>query len=182
MTEKLAKDMELCGPQTPPSYEDVMANPGHYVPQRQQAQMALEECDEDEETEDDNMKVFEGINQRDVIVHADNLVLFTDINGTKHCVNYNPREIKKSFPNGISYGGLPKSIWFSDAQERDLCYALMLIPEQWNMDAYTEEEEEADVYEGLYGRVTVDKGGQVEYTSLTGDRFGNTKVKCYYEP
>jgi len=173
MTKKLNQDAELCGPQNPPTYEDVMTNPGYYEPQRQQEQMALEECDEHEETDEDNIKVFEGINKRDVIVHADNLVLFTDINGFKHCVNYNPREIKKSFPNGISYGGLPKSIWFADAQERDLCYALM----QWNLDQYEEEQQEPDVYEGLYGRVTVHKDGQVEYTSLTGDR-----IKCFYEP
>merc|ERR1719419_967186 len=37
-------------------------------------------------TNDDNMKIFEGLNKNNVIVHADNLVLYTDLDKNKHCV------------------------------------------------------------------------------------------------
>lgn len=130
-----------------------------------------------EEDDNDNMVVFEGINSRNVIVHAENLVLYTDIKGDKHCIHYEKREINKCFPNGIQDGGLSKSIWFKDEMERDLCFSLM----QWNMD---EEDEEEIIekslnlnYTGLYGSVVLNNDSQIEFTSLSGDR-----VKCFYEP
>jgi len=126
------------------------------------------ETEEESDDPDDHIKVFEGLGGMQVIVHEDNLVLFTDINGNKHCQNYNPHSLNKVFPSGISGGGLPKSIWFDDGQERDLCYALM----QWNMDEVDEAmevEPEPQEFEGLYGSVTLKHNGEIEYTSLTGE-------------
>lgn len=128
---------------------------------------------EDESDPDDHIKVFEGLGGMQVIVHEDNLVLFTDINGNKHCQNYNPHSLHKVFPSGISGGGLPKSIWFDESQERDLCYALM----QWNMDEVDESievEPEPQEFTGLYGMVTLKHNGEIEYTSLTGENVVST--------
>merc|ERR1711879_55280 len=57
-----------------------------------------------EDEEDDHVKVFEGLGGMQVIAHEDNLILFTDINGDKHCRPYNPHSLVKCFPNGISGG------------------------------------------------------------------------------
>jgi len=149
----------------PPSYKDVMANPAKYA--------LLKAC---EAVEDDNMKVFEGINNTNVIVHSDNIVLYTDINKSKHCITYNKHNIRKCFPNGICYGGLPKAIWFADEMERDLCFMLM----QWNMEDESnavEEKSAAQGFTGLYGNVVLHADSQIEFTSLRGDR-----LKCFYEP
>jgi len=150
----------------PPSYRDVMANPAKYALPK----------DEDEITDDDNMKIFEGLNNSNVIVHSENLVLYTDLNKKKHCVTYNKRYIKKCFPKGICFGGLPKVIWFKNAMERDLCFMLM----QWNLDEDTKpttQEPTVQNYTGLNGGVVLHPDSQIEYTSLMGDR-----IKCFYEP
>jgi len=150
----------------PPSYKAVMANPAKYtIPKN-----------EDKPTDDDQMKIFEGLNNTHVIVHAENLVLYTDLNNKKHCVSYNKRYIQKCFPKGICFGGLPKVIWFKNAMERDLCFMLM----QWNLDDETEpaaQEPIVQTYTGLYGCVVLHSDSQIEYTSLRGDR-----IKCFYEP
>jgi len=130
-----------------------------------------------EDDNNDNMMVFEGVNSRNVIVHSENLVLYTDIKGNKHCISYNKHKITKCFPNGIQNGGLTKTIWFKDEMERDLCYMLM----QWNLD----EEDEEDITEkssnhkfnGLCGSVFLNSDSQIEFTSLSGDI-----IKCFYEP
>jgi len=180
----------------PPSYEEVVANADKYTllddsetvmatcssPVAGFAASSLSyslvdatdsETEEESDNPDDHIKVFEGLGGMQVIVHEDNLVLFTDINGTKHCQNYNPHNLNKVFPSGISGGGLPKSIWFDDGQERDLCYALM----QWNMDEVDEAmevEPEPQEFEGLYGNVTLKHNGEIEYTSLTGEEVVST--------
>jgi len=151
----------------PPSYNAVMANPTKF---------AVTEDDVREPDDNDNMKIFEGINETNVIVHADNIVLYTDINKTKHCVSYDKHNIRKCFPNGICYGGLPKSIWFNDEMERDLCFMLM----QWNMEDECDEkpkESSKQNFTGLYGAVVLHPDSQIEFTSLTGDH-----LKCFYEP
>jgi len=185
----------------PPSYDEVISSPERYeVPEYDSETVSAQtmsspvagfaasslsyqlmdvtesETEEESDNPDDHIKVFEGLDGMQVIVHEDNLVLFTDINGDKHCQNYNPHHLRKVFPLGISGGGLPKSIWFEEAQERDLCFALM----QWNMD----EVDEAEIVEppvqefmGLYGDVTLKHNGEIEYTSFTGE-----PVKTTFEP
>jgi len=130
----------------------------------------------EEDDDSDNLMVFEGVNCRNVIVHAENLVLYTDIKGNKHCIKYNKHQILKCFPNGIHNGGLTKTIWFKDEMERDLCFMLM----QWNLDE--EEEEIAEKssnqkFNGLCGSVFLNSDSQIEFTSLSGE-----VMKCFYEP
>jgi len=151
----------------PPSYKAVMANRSKY---------AIMEADACDAGDDENMKVFEGINGTNVIVHSDNIVLYTDINKKKHCVTYNKHNIRKCFPKGICFGGLPKAIWFIDEMERDLCFMLM----QWNLEDESNakpEEPSAQRFVGLYGNVLLHVDSQIEFTSLTGDH-----IKCFYEP
>jgi len=182
----------------PPSYDEVLKEPCKFTPPEDSETVlatcsspvsgyaasslsyrlvdALDDTESECESEfdpDDHIKVFEGLGGMQVIVHEDNLVLFTDINGKKHCQNYNPHSLNKVFPSGISGGGLPKSIWFDDGQERDLCYALM----QWNMDEVDESmevEPEPQEFVGLYGQVTLKHNGEIEYTSLTGESVVST--------
>jgi len=175
MTSKLQGSKDA-----PPSYEQVMSEPEKYalpLPEPE-VQVDLEETEsEEEEDDDDHVKVFEGLGGMQVIVHEDNLILFTDINGDKHCRPYNPRTLQKTFPSGISGGDLPKSIWFDEEQERDLCFALM----QWNLadleEEYQPPEEDIKEYTGLYGAVFLHPDGIIEYTSLTGEM-----VRTYFEP
>jgi len=140
------------------------------------AMYELVENEANKYTNDDNMKIFEGLNKNNVIVHADNLVLYTDLEEKKHCVSYDKHSIEKCFPKGICFGGLPKAIWFSDQMERDLCFMLM----QWNLkEGVDESQQESPIhkYNGLYGGVVLHSDSQIEYTSFTGDN-----VKCFYEP
>merc|ERR1719410_1380335 len=69
----------------------------------------------------DAMKVYEGLFGH-VIVHVNGLVLYTDINGEKHCEDFEAEGLRKTFPMGISSGSLSKSIWFEDPVERDNCF------------------------------------------------------------
>jgi len=147
----------------PPCYDSVISNPAKF----RRTELA-------DDTE--NIKVFDGINDRNVIVHSENIVLYTALDGDKHCIHYDKHTIEKCFPNGIRSGGLPRTIWFNDELERDLCFMLM----QWNMD----EEVQAQIipdspsqFKGLYGGVVLHLDSQIEYTSMIGDR-----VKCFYEP
>jgi len=151
----------------PPSYRAVMANPSKY---------AIGEDDVLENDEDDNMKIFEGLNETNVIVHAENIVLYTDLNKSKHCIAFNKHNIRKCFPNGICDGGLPRAIWFDEEMERDLCFMLM----RWNMEeeCNTEPEEPpAQKFTGLYGTVVLHSDSQIEFSALSGER-----LKCFYEP
>merc|ERR1712060_660353 len=66
----------------PPSYKAVMANPAKYAVTKDEDEI------KNEITDDDNMKIFEGLNNTNVIVHSENLVLYTDLNNKKHCVPY----------------------------------------------------------------------------------------------
>jgi len=152
----------------PPSYNAVMKNPTKFRFSQTH----------DGNQDDDNLRVFEGINNNNVIVHSENVVLYTDLDENKHCVEYNKHKVLKCFPNGIYYGGLPRTIWFNDEIERDLCYTSM----QWNMENHVEEPDETvrfmpHSFVGLYGSVVLHPDSQIEFTSLTGVR-----VKCFYEP
>jgi len=151
----------------PPSYKAVMANPAKY---------AIGEDEVLENDDEDNMKVFEGINNTNVIVHSENIVLYTDLNRSKHCIPFNKHNIRKCFPNGICDGGLPRTIWFDEEMERDLCFMLM----RWNMEEECNrksEESPAQKFCGLYGSVVLHTDSQIEFSALSGER-----VKCFYEP
>jgi len=150
----------------PPSYKAVMASPAKYALPK----------NNDELADDDQMKIFEGLNNTNVIVHAENLVLYTDLNKKKHCVTYNKRYIKKCFPKGICFGGLPKVIWFKNAMERDLCF-LQMQKKLEDGSKPTAQEPTLQNYTGLNGVVALHSDSQIEYTSLMGDR-----IKCFYEP
>jgi len=136
----------------PPSYNAVMNNPSKYV------------LPEDDDWDDDAITTFDGVNGRKVIVHAENLVLFTDIDDNKHCLHFNPYKIKECFPFGIHGGDLPRAIWFDKQEERDECFLAMRLIEEKN-------------FSGLYGTVFLHSDSQIEFTSLPGDR-----VKCFFEP
>jgi len=153
----------------PPSYNTFLANPSKFA-------LPKNDEPEDEDDDEDLMKVFEGIKNRNVIVHADNIVLYTDITGEKHCEHYDKHKIKKCFPNGIHYGGLSKTIWFNDHLERDLCFMLM----QWDKEPESDlvvKEPSVTEFVGLNGNVVLHPDSQIEYTSLSNER-----VKCFYEP
>lgn len=135
----------------PPSFNAVMNNPTKYV------------LPEDDDCDDDAISMFDGINGRKVIVHSENLVLFTDIDNKKHCLHFNPYKIKKCFPFGIHGGGLPRTIWFDNHTERDQCFMAMWLIEE-------------KLFNGLYGTVFLRSNSQIEFTSLSGDR-----MNCFYE-
>jgi len=149
--------------------DSVAASPPKYIP-------------EDEGEDDDNMKVFEGINDTNVIVHSENLVLYTDLDDKKHCVIYNKFKIQKCFPNGIHGGDLPRTIWFDDQIERDLCFMLMKW-NMWEMEENVQEDPQPVIapiavkYHALYGDVVLHHDSQIEYTSLNGET-----IKCFYDP
>jgi len=151
----------------PPSYNTILANPSKF---------ALPKNDEAEDDDEDLMKVFEGIKDRNVIVHADNIVLYTDIAGDKHCEHYDKHKIKKCFPNGIHCGGLSKTIWFDDDLERDLCFMLMQWDKEREPDVVVKETVVRE-FAGLNGNVVLHPDSQIEYTSHNNDR-----VKCVYKP
>jgi len=148
----------------PPSYETVIANPTKF------------RIVEEGEPEGGDLQVFEGINDRNVIVHSENIVLYTDINEVKHCQYYNKNQIKKCFPSGICFGGLTKVIWLKTAMERDHCFMRMQCGEKQGLDAVIEEAKSQE-FTGLYGGVVLHGDSQIEFTTLSGSR-----VKCSYEP
>jgi len=142
----------------PPSYADVMANPEKYnVPEW----VVHSEKDDDS----CNIKVFDGIQGNDVVVYKDKHVDYTDLDGVKHSVSYNPRNIQKCFPHGICFGGLDRTIWLTDEIERDLCFMLMQF-----IGEVKHEKEEEKTFPGLYGSVIL-KENQVTFTSLVGERI-----------
>jgi len=105
------------------------------------------------------LESFPGLKFR-VNVHMDGKVSYSDITGTRQAnVKYDATRIRKTFPNGISYGDLPKSIFFKDEKTRDNCFEMML----------------SQVFTGLHGSVAVSKTGKVTYTAITGDRFKQVK-------
>jgi len=134
----------------PPSFNVVMNNPSKYV------------LPEDDNWDDDAIRMFDGINGRKVVVHSDNLVLFTDIDNKKHCLHFNPYKIKKCFPYGIHGRDLPRTIWFDKPKDRDQCFMAMRLIEE-------------KLFNGLNGTVFLHSDSQIEYTSLSGDR-----MKCFY--
>jgi len=140
----------------PPSYSAVMKTPTKF---------AMSEDIDSELDDSDDIKTFQGINDRKVIVHSESIVLYTDLDKNKHCVDFNKHHIRKCFPFGIHSGGLPRTIWFNNEMERDQCMVSM----RWNV--------QKQEFAGLYGSIILQTDSQIEFTSLSGDR-----VKYFYQP
>lgn len=129
---------------------------------------------------------FEGV-FGNVSLLSDGLVEYTDIIGYVYREKYDSEKIQKTFPLGISYGGLSKSIWFKDVEDRDNCFDTMTgvlppsytdviaNPEKYSIpDALIPSKNEKDscnikVFDGIKGnKVLVYKGNHVKYTDLDG--------------
>jgi len=142
----------------PPSYAAGMANPeDNHVPER-----VIQSKTDDDSC---NIKVFHGIRGNDVVVYKDKHVDYTDLDGVKHSLSYNPHTIQKCFPHGICFGGLERTIWLTDEIERDLCFMLMQF-----IGEVKHEKDEGKTFPGLYGSVILNKN-QVSFTSLIGERI-----------
>lgn len=127
----------------------------------------------EEAEENRNYNVFKGIKGNQVFVYPDNHVVYTDIDGETHNVSFKMSKIKKCFPNGICFGGLPRTIWLKEDRERDRCFFYMKKQEKQN----EVEEEKERIFTGLYGDVMLKSDYEVEFSSLMGDR-----ITCTYDP
>merc|ERR1719320_338921 len=122
---------------------------------------------------------FDGIQGNVVTVYATGHVVYTDVDGEKHNVDYKRSKIQKCYPNGICFGGLPRTLWLNGDRERDQCFIIMKNCFEKNsgeVDGKVEEEAER-AFTGLYGRVFLKPDYEVEFSSLNGDR-----VECSYNP
>lgn len=129
-----------------------------------------------EEPEDNgNYKVFPGFEGNKVFVYPDNRVVYSDVDGETHNVLYKKSKIQKCFPNGICFGGLPRTIWFNKQIDQERCFLLMkqLQQEQGELS----EEEKDQMFTGLYGDVMLKPDYEIEFTSLLGER-----LVSYYDP
>jgi len=122
-----------------------------------------------------NYEVFNGIQGNEVVLFPVSRAEYTDIHGQRRSVSYNSSRIKKCFPNGICFGGLPSTMWLNDEFQRDKCFNCMKKQEQQEEDMHQKEEEKS--FTGLYGVVTLKADYEVEFNSLLGD-----KVTCSYDP
>jgi len=121
-----------------------------------------------EEAEDSH--VFAGIDGSKVFVYPDNRVVYTDIIGDVHNVSYKKSKIQKCYPNGICFGGLPKTIWLNEKTDQERCFFLMKQSQQEQQDLLIEKEEER-MFTGIYGDVILKPDYEIEFTSLLGDRL-----------
>jgi len=137
-----------------PSKAEVMANPEvHDILDFEIPPKKIDIC---------NFKVFDGIQGNQVVVFKGNHVEYMDVDGLKHSESYKSDEIKMCFPNGICFGGLDRTIWFSDEIERDLCFIQMQV--------IGEKKPEEKTFPGQYGTVVLADNG-VSFTSLVGERI-----------
>jgi len=129
--------------------------------------------------------VFEGVFGK-ITLSSNGFVAYTDIVGNGFREKFDAKEIQKTFPMGISYGGLSKSLWFKDAIQRDECFDTMAgvlppsyadvvaNPEKFKIrDAFITSKKvdssDVKVFEGIKGNnVHVYKGYHVKYTDLDG--------------
>jgi len=134
------------------------------------------ECLEGEKKHENKKSiVFNGIHGNDVIVYMTNDVMYTDLDGRKHHVSYKMSKIKKCYPSGICFGGLPRTLWLDNEREREQCYIVMKnCCEEKNQLGNVETER---VFEGLYGSVVLKPDYEVTFNTLRGD-----KLECSYDP
>jgi len=125
------------------------------------------ECEDTENTR--NCTVFTGIKGNEVFIYQDNHVVYTDLDGKTHNVSYKMSKIKKCFPSGICFGGLPRTVWLNDESERDRCYTFMKL--QTEEKSQEKEPEKNRIFTGLYGDVSLKSDYEIEFTSLNGERM-----------
>jgi len=147
-------------------------------------------------------EVFEGVFGK-ISLCSNGLVEYTDIIGNDFREKYDSQKIQKTFPLGISYGGLTKSLWFKDVEERDVCFDAMtgilppsyaevvanpekfqipdtLIPLKMKVDTRN-----VKVFDGIKDNVVyVYKGYHVKYVDLDGGKHSvsynkNRIRKCF---
>lgn len=130
--------------------------------------------------------VFEGIFGT-ISLTANGFVQYTDINATDFFEKYESDTIQKTFPMGISFGGLSKSLWFKNGDERDECFEIMAKnlphfyasvianPENYNVPGWlippkkNEDSSSMKVFDGIQGNdVVVYQNDTVQYTDLDG--------------
>jgi len=136
----------------------------------------------------------------DVVLNK-NHVSYKDCSGEEFDETFNPKSLKKTFPMGISYGGLTKSLWFKDTTDRDACFDIMTgnLPPSYaavknNPSIYripngqsvsVDEKDKLKVFDGICGNdVIVRKNGPVSYTDIDGEKHcvsynRNTIQKCF---
>jgi len=138
----------------------------------------LEASESEFELEGDNTNytVFNGIQGNEVVLFAENRVEYTDIHGKKHNVSYNGSKVKKCFPSGICFGGLPNTVWLNDELIRDQCFNHMKNQHKQEENQPVKQEDQK-LFTGLYGDVSVKSDYEVEFTTLIGE-----KVTCSYDP
>jgi len=146
--------------------------------------------------------VFEGIFGT-ISLTANGFVQYTDICGTDFLEKYESDQIQKTFPMGISYGGLSKSLWFKNGEERDECFDIMAKdlphfyasvianPENYNVPGWlipqkkNEDSSNMKVFDGIQGNdVVVYQDNTVQYTDLDGVKHSvvykrHTIKKCF---
>jgi len=138
--------------------------------------LEIPETDFEVEGDKTNYTVFNGIQGNEVVLFAENRVEYIDIHGKKHNVSYNGSKVKKCFPSGICFGGLPSTVWLHDELIRDKCFNCMKNQEK-EEEQKQEREEDEKMFTGLYGDVSVKTDYEVEFTTLIGD-----KVTCSFDP
>lgn len=67
---------------------------------------------------------FTGLNG-DISLHSDSQIEYTSLTGDIIKCFFEPTAILETFPLGISFGRLPKTIWFREVEEREKCIEAM---------------------------------------------------------
>jgi len=139
-----------------------------------------------------DQKLFKGL-FGDIKLLVDGFVQYIDCTGRERCDVYDRAEIRKTFPLGISLGGLTKSLWFKEAWDRDLCFEYMsanpvVVDSETDVDTdYEEAEDKLDyeVFAGFEGNeVVVYPDNRVVYTDIDGEThnviYKTSKIqKCF---
>jgi len=121
-------------------------------------------------------KMFQGL-FGDVKLQKDEFVQYVDSTGKQRREMFDRKEIRKTFPLGISLGGLTKSLWFKDAWERDICFEYMSTTDvasfETDVDSECEDTEDIPNYNAFTGikgnQVFVYPDNHVVYTDLEGE-------------
>jgi len=141
--------------------------------------------------------VYQGI-YGDICLLPSGLVEYNDISGYNYCEEYNPKKIQKIFPLGIFNGGISKSLWFKNIDDRDACFDTMIgdlppsydevmaNPEKYNIpDCLIPPKKKKNscnftVFDGIQGNdVVVYKGNHVKYTDLDGVKHSVSYKRDY---
>jgi len=158
------------------------------------------EVQEKNVTENIERTTFEGI-FGDIVLNKDH-ISYKDSSGKEFNEKFSPESLQKTFPMGVSFGGLTKSLWFKDITHRDACFetmkwypppsydAVMSNPSLYDLrndiqSVCAEEKDELKVFDGICGNdVIVHRNGHVCYTDLKGGKhiaiYNRNKIqKCF---